>query len=68
MKNLSPKNARIVHWSLLGIAFVLIVIQLVQMFTGQKVDQVISWAAIIIILADLFITRMNATKKKPESD
>lgn len=68
MNNLSPKNARILHWTLLGIAFVLIVIELIQMFSGQKVDQVIAWAAIIIILVDLLITRMNSKKKTTESD
>ena len=43
-------------------------IELIQIFTGQKVDQVIAWAAIIILLTDLFITRMSSKKKSTESD
>jgi hypothetical protein len=68
MINLTPKNARILHWTLRGIALVLIAIELIQIFTGQKVDQVIAWAAIIILLTDLFITRMSSKKKSTESD
>ncbi len=68
MINLSAKNARFLHWTLRGIAFVLIVIELIQIFSGQKVDQTFAWAVIIIILLDLLITRMNSKKKTTESD
>ncbi|MEG0160724.1 MAG: hypothetical protein RR714_00275 [Aurantimicrobium sp.] len=54
--------------SLLAVAGVLIAIQIFQIVSGSKVDQVIAWAAIILILLDLFISRMNSTKSKQSED
>jgi len=68
MINMSPRIAKILHLSLLAVAGVLIAIQIFQIVSGSKVDQVIAWAAIILILLDLFITRMNSTKSKQSED
>lgn len=68
MINMSPRIAKILHWSLLAVAGVLIGIQIYQIVSGSKVDQVIAWAAIILILLDLFITRMNSTKSNKSEE
>ncbi len=65
MKNLSLRTLNILHWTMLAVAGLLIVIELIQMLTGQRVNQVIAWAAIILILIDLAITKYV---RKPKSE
>lgn len=65
MKNLSLRTLNILHWTMLVVAGLLIVIELIQMLTGQRVNQVIAWAAIILILIDLAITKYV---RKPKSE
>ena len=62
MNKLSAKTTKTVHAILLSVAFVFIVISLIQMLQGQAVNQVLGFITVGIIGIDIIVVKIFGTK------